>query len=121
MRMNLLGIVNIIQVYKYNTSQNQTLETTDVWHLLFTRLKKERKRMSPQFGSIKIRFVHLKLQRIANKDLLYSTGNSAQCYVEGWMGGSLGENGYMYVYDWAPWLFTWNYHNIVNWLYSNTK
>ena len=62
MRMNLLGVVNIIQVYKYNTSQNQTLETTDVWHLLFTRLKKERKRMSPQFGSIKIRFVHLKLQ-----------------------------------------------------------
>ena len=27
------------------------------------------------------------LERITNKDLLYSTGNSAQCYVAGWMGG----------------------------------
>ena len=35
--------------------------------------------------------------------------------------GSLGENGYMYVYDWVPSLFTWNYHEIVNWLYPNTK
>ena len=26
-----------------------------------------------------------------NKDLLYSTGNSTQCYVEAYMGGSLGE------------------------------
>ena len=33
-----------------------------------------------------------------NKDLLYSTGNFAQCYVAAWMEGSLGENGYMYVY-----------------------
>jgi len=29
---------------------------------------------------------------ITNKDLLYSTGNSAQCYVAVWMGGELGEN-----------------------------
>ena len=37
---------------------------------------------------------------ITNKDLLYSTGNSAQCYVvPGWE-GSLGENGYMYMYGW---------------------
>ena len=27
----------------------------------------------------------------------------------------------MYMYDWVPALFTWNYHNIVNWLYYNTK
>ena len=26
-----------------------------------------------------------------NKDLLYSTGNSTQCYVEAYMGGSVGE------------------------------
>ena len=39
---------------------------------------------------------------ITNKDLLYSTGNSAQCYVvPGWE-GSLGENGYMYMYGWVP-------------------
>ena len=27
---------------------------------------------------------------IAKKDLLYSTGNSAQCYVAAWMGEELG-------------------------------
>ena len=32
----------------------------------------------------------LYLKWITNKDLLYSTGNSAQCYVAGWMGGVFG-------------------------------
>ena len=40
----------------------------------------------------------LYLKWIPNKDLLYSTGNSAQCYVAAWMGGGLGENGYVYMY-----------------------
>jgi len=35
--------------------------------------------------------------------------------------GSLGENGHMYVYGWVSSLFPWNYHNIVNRLYSNTN
>ena len=40
----------------------------------------------------------LYLKWIANKDLLYSTWNSAQCYVAaGWEGG-LGKNGDMYMY-----------------------
>ena len=34
---------------------------------------------------------------------------------------SLGENGYMCMYGWVPLLSTWNYHNIVNQKYSNTK
>ena len=38
----------------------------------------------------------------------------------GWEENS-GENGYMYVYGWVPSLFIWNYHNIVNQLYHNTK
>ena len=38
----------------------------------------------------------------------------------GWK-GSLGENGYMYVYGWIPLLFTWNYHDIVNQQYPNTN
>ena len=38
----------------------------------------------------------------------------------GWE-GSLGENGYMYIIAWVPLLFTWNDHNIVNRLYTNTK
>ena len=40
----------------------------------------------------------LYLKWITNKDLLYSTGNSAQCHVPAWMGGEFGENGYMYIY-----------------------
>ena len=39
----------------------------------------------------------LYLKRITNKALLYSTGSSAHCYVAVWMGGGLGENGYMYM------------------------
>ena len=35
--------------------------------------------------------------------------------------GVFGENGYMCTYSWVPLLFTWNYHNIVNRLYANTK
>ena len=36
--------------------------------------------------------------------------------------GSLGENGYMYMYGWVLLLFLWNYHNVfVSWLYPNTK
>ena len=30
------------------------------------------------------------LKEITNKDLLYSTGNSAQCYMAAWMGGKFG-------------------------------
>ena len=39
----------------------------------------------------------LYLKQITNKNLLYSTGNSAQCYVAAWMGESLRENGYMFM------------------------
>ena len=56
---------------------------------------------------------------ITNKDLLYSTWNSAQCYVAAWIRwGVLGRMGYMFMYGWVPSLFTWNYHNIVNQLKS---
>ena len=33
-----------------------------------------------------------------SKDLLDSTGNSAQCHVAAWMEVSLGKNGYKYMY-----------------------
>ena len=36
----------------------------------------------------------------------------------GWE-GSLRETGYIFMYGWVPSLFTWNYHNTVNWLYPN--
>ena len=32
----------------------------------------------------------LYLKWLTSKDLLYSTQNSAQCYVEAWMGGGFG-------------------------------
>ena len=51
-------------------------------------------------------------------DPLYRSWNSAQSYVAAWMGGSLGENGYMYADGWVPSLFTWNCQNIVNQLCS---
>ena len=40
--------------------------------------------------------IHLKW--ITNKDLLYSTWNSAQCYVAVWRGGEFGESGYIHMY-----------------------
>ena len=40
----------------------------------------------------------LYLKWITSKDLLYSTQNSAQCYVEAWMGGGFGgESMHMYL------------------------
>ena len=41
----------------------------------------------------------LHLKWITNKDLLYSTGNSAQCYVAAWMGGESGGE-WIHVYVW---------------------
>ena len=44
----------------------------------------------------------LYLKWITHKDLLYSAGNVAECYVAAWMGGELGESGYMDMYGWVP-------------------
>ena len=66
-------------------------------------------------------YILLYLQRITNEDLLYSSWNSAQCYMPAWMGRGSGENGYIHMYGWVPWLFTWKWHNILNWLCPNKK
>ena len=39
------------------------------------------------------------LKCITNQDLLYSTGNPAQCYVAAWMGGEFGRE-WIYGYVW---------------------
>ena len=65
------------------------------------------------FGMVMYTLLYLKW--VTNKDLLYSTWNSTECYVTAWMEGEFGENVYMCMYGWIPSLFTWNYH-IVNWL-----
>ena len=50
-----------------------------------------------EFGMFMQTLLYLKW--VTNKDLLYSTGNSAQCYVAAWMGGEFrGE--WMHVYVW---------------------
>ena len=41
----------------------------------------------------------LYLKWMTNKNLLYSTGNSAQCYVAAWMGGEFGGE-WVHVYIW---------------------
>ena len=46
----------------------------------------------------KVMYTLLYLKWITNKDLLYSTWKSVQCYVPAWMGWGLGKNGYMYMY-----------------------
>ena len=44
-------------------------------------------------------YTRLYLKWITNKDPLYSTGNSAQCYVAAWMGGE-SEGEWIHVYVW---------------------
>ena len=44
------------------------------------------------------------LKWITNKDLLYSTGNAAQCYVAAWIGQGFGGE-WIHVYVWLS-LFT---------------
>ena len=41
------------------------------------------------------RYTLLYLKWISNKNLLYSTGNSARCYVAAWLGGAFGA-------EWIP-------------------
>ena len=63
----------------------------------------------------------LYLKRITNKEVLYSTGNSAQCYVAAWMGREFGGE-WIHVYVWlSPFAVHLKllYHNIVNQLYYN--
>ena len=45
------------------------------------------------------RYTLLYLKWITSKDLLFSTGNSPQCYVAVWMGGGFG-GGWIHVYVW---------------------
>jgi len=46
-----------------------------------------------------VMYTLLYLKRITNKDLLYSTGNSAQCHVAAQMGGGFGGE-WTHVYVW---------------------
>ena len=50
-----------------------------------------------EFGMGMYTLLYLKWK--TNKDLLYSTGNFAQCYVAAWMGGEFEEE-WIHVYVW---------------------
>ena len=59
-------------------------------------------------------YTQLYLKRIPIRNYCKAHGTLFNVvWQPGWE-GSLGENGYMYVYSWVPLLFTWNYQNIVN-------
>ena len=74
------------------------------------------KRIVREFGMVMYTLLYFKW--ITNKDLLYSTWNSAQHYLDG--RGTGGEWIHAHVCL-SPSLFNWNYHNIVNRLYLSTK
>ena len=59
--------------------------------------KKHTQGIVRDFG--KVMYTLLYLKRITNKDLLYSTWNSAQCYVPAWMGVEFGGE-WIHVYLW---------------------
>ena len=88
-------------------------------------LPKIYKNSCPEEGIVKdsgkIMYTLLYLKCITNKNpyIVHGTLLNIMCQP-GWEWG-LGENGYMYVHGWVPSLFTWNYHNIVNWLFPNIK
>ena len=44
-------------------------------------------------------YILLHLKMITNKDLLYSTGNSAQCHVAAWIGAEFGGE-WIHAYTW---------------------
>ena len=91
--------------YRWNLKRNDTMN-------LLTKQKQTHRLQERAFGCWgqpqgrgilrdfgKVMYTLLYLKWLANKDLPYSTGNSAQCYVAAWMGGELrGE--WIHVYVW---------------------
>ena len=69
----------------------------------------------------KVMYTLLYLKWITNKNLLYGTWSSAQCYVPAWVGEGFGGKWIHACVCWVPSLFTWNCHSIVNRLYPDTK
>ena len=67
-----------------------------------------------------IKKCQLYLKWLTNKVILYKRTLLIVMWQPG-LKGSLGENGYIYLYGWVPLLSTWSYHNIVNQLDPNIK
>ena len=56
----------------------------------------------------------LYLKWMTNKDLLYSTWDSAHCSVPAWIGGAYGEEWIQVYALLSPIAVHLNYHNIIN-------
>ena len=89
----------MIQTYLQNRKKLTDFEN----ELILARGKDLGKGQLREFGMDMYTLLYLK--QITNKNLPYSTWNSAQYYVAVWIGGELGENGYMYMYGQVPSLF----------------
>ena len=83
------------------STQNRNRLTDLENKLMVARGEGRREGIVREFGMDTYTLLHLKW--IANKDLLYSTGNSAQCHVAAWMGeGFGGEWIHVYKYIVSP-------------------
>ena len=68
-----------------------------------------------------VTYTLLYVKWITNKNLLYSTWTSAQCYVAALMGGGFGGE-WVHVHVWLRlFIVHLNYHNVVGQLYPNIK
>ena len=90
------------------------------WHPLYVESKQKlykwtyKQKETHRLNERTYGYLHtlLCLNWMTNKDLLYSTRNSTQCYVAAWMGGDVGREWYMCMCGCVP-LLTWNCHNTV--------
>ena len=98
----------------YKTETDSQIYRTHLW---WPGGKPWGKGIVRQFLTNMYTLLHLKW--MANKVLLYSTGDSAQCHVEVWMGGDLWRR--TDTCGWIPMLSTWNCHSLAHLLYSNIK
>ena len=80
-------------MYLQNRNRLTDLEN----ELMVTRGGRWGERIVREFGIDMYTLLYLKW--ITNKDLLCSTGNSAQCYVAAWMGVEFGGE-WIHVYVW---------------------
>ena len=82
-------MLNLKRWYKWTYLQNRN-KLTDLHSELMVMGGGQRgKGIVSKFGMDVYTLLYLKW--ITNKDLLYSTGNSTQCYMAAWMGEEFGE------------------------------
>ena len=100
-RMNLLdGIINTMDMSL--SKLREMVKDREVWHAAVHGVTKSQTWLSNWTTTI-------------NKDPLYSTGNSAGCFVAAWMGGELGgEWLHVFVLSSPFAVHLRNYHNFIN-------